>query len=86
MKKGQNHNHPKKDSQIKVEPIKSLKDIETIKKLLANKPRDLALFTIGINTNVRASARAAAAPIAYAGRIPSHAQVLFGARNLVLIS
>jgi integrase len=32
-----------------------LKDIKTIKKLLEKKPRDLALFTIGINTNLRAS-------------------------------
>lgn len=38
-----------------MEPIKKLKDIKAIKKLLANKPRDLALFTIGINTNLRAS-------------------------------
>ena len=50
-----NPNHPQKGSQIKVDPIKKLKDIKAIKKLLANKPRDLALFTIGINTNLRAS-------------------------------
>lgn len=50
-----NYNRPKKGSQIKVEPIKKVKDIKNIKKLLADKPRDLALFTIGINTNLRAS-------------------------------
>ena len=50
-----NPNHPKKGSQIKVDPIKKLKDIKAIKKILANKPRDFALFTIGINTNLRAS-------------------------------
>jgi integrase len=55
MKKSGNQNHPKKGSTIKVEPIKALKDIGTIKKVLADKPRDLALFTIGINTNLRAS-------------------------------
>ena len=55
MKKSGNQNHPKKGSTIKVEPIKELKDIGTIKKVLADKPRDLALFTIGINTNLRAS-------------------------------
>jgi len=55
MKSGENFNHPDKGSRIKVEPIRSLKDIRTIKKLLKNKPRDLALFTIGINTNLRAS-------------------------------
>jgi integrase len=54
MQKGENHNHPRKGSKIKVEPIKSIKDIRAIKKLLANRPRDLALFTIGINTNLRA--------------------------------
>lgn len=55
MKKIKNPNHPKKGSTIKVEPIRKLKDIETIKKLLSDRPRDLALFTIGINTNLRAS-------------------------------
>jgi integrase len=55
MTKGQNMNHPKAGSTIKVEPIKDLKDIKTIKTLLADKPRDLALFTLGINTNLRAS-------------------------------
>ena len=55
MKKSGNQNHPKKGSTIKVEPIKRVKDIQTIKKLLSDNPRDLALFTIGINTNLRAS-------------------------------
>jgi integrase len=55
MQKGQNLNHPQKGAKIKVEPIKRLKDIRAIKKLLADKPRDLALFTVGINTNLRAS-------------------------------
>jgi integrase len=50
-----NPNHPPKGSKIKVDPIRSLNDIETIKKLLANKPLDFALFVIGINTNLRAS-------------------------------
>lgn len=54
MQKGQNFNRPEKGSEIKVEPIKDLKDIRAIKKLLHN-PRDLALFVVGINTNLRAS-------------------------------
>lgn len=54
MKKGQNFNRPKPGAKIKVEPIKRLKDIRAIKKLLADKPRDLALFTLGVNTNLRA--------------------------------
>ena len=50
-----NANHPLKGSQTKVEPIKEMKDIKAIKKMLSENPRDLALFTIGINTNLRAS-------------------------------
>ena len=55
MKQGQNFNHPEKGSSIKVDPIKELKDIRSIKKLLHDKPRDLCLFILGINTNLRAS-------------------------------
>jgi len=55
MEKGRNDNHPKKGSSIKVDPITELKDLALIKKILANKPRDLCLFTLGINTNLRAS-------------------------------
>jgi integrase len=55
MKKGENFNRPEPGSQIKVEPIKDVKDIRAIKKMLADKPRDLCLFTLGINTNLRAS-------------------------------
>ena len=50
-----NPNHPKTGSQIKVDPIKNLKDVKSIKKLLKDNPRDFALFVIGINTNLRAS-------------------------------
>jgi len=38
---------------IAVEPIKSRKDIATIKRLLEGKPRDFALFVVGINTALR---------------------------------
>ena len=50
-----NPNHPVKGSSTKVEPIRSDRDIKNIKKLIADKPRDLAIFTFGINTNLRAS-------------------------------
>ncbi len=50
-----NPNHPKKGSKIKVDPIRNMKDIRLIKKILSDNPRDLALFVIGINTNLRAS-------------------------------
>jgi integrase len=55
MRKGENTNHPKPGSETKVEPIKSLKDIKAIKRQLSDNPRDLALFVVGINTNLRAS-------------------------------
>jgi integrase len=55
MQKGLNTNHPQKGSVIKVQPITNVKDIATIKKFLKDKPRDYALFTLGINTNLRAS-------------------------------
>jgi integrase len=50
----QKRNHPQKGSRIAVEPIRELEQINTIKKLLAEKPRDLLLFTIGINNGLRA--------------------------------
>lgn len=55
MQKGQNFNHPEKGKRTKVQPIMELRDIETIKKLLADKPLDYALFVVGINTAFRAS-------------------------------
>ncbi len=54
-KPNKNPNAPKEGSSITVEPIKKLRDIKSIKKLLHDKPRDLCLFTMGINTNLRAS-------------------------------
>ena len=55
IRKGTNPNAPKEGAKIKVEPIKNLKDIETIKKFLSDNPRDYCLLTVGINTNLRAS-------------------------------
>ena len=40
MKKGENFNHPKEGSEIKVDPIKDKKHIQTIKKLLTDQPLD----------------------------------------------
>lgn len=53
LKLSPNPNHPDKGDSIKVEPIRKIKDINLIKKLLADKPRDLAIFVTGINTNLR---------------------------------
>lgn len=50
-----NPNHPAKDSKIKVDPIREVKHIKAIKKLLTDNPRHLCLFVLGINTNLRAS-------------------------------
>jgi integrase len=48
-----NPNHPQKGDKIKVQPIRNIKDIESIKKLLANNTRNLLLFCLGINNGVR---------------------------------
>lgn len=50
-----NTNHPKKGSSIKVEPIRDRDAIARIKAQLADNPRDLCLFTLGINTAYRAN-------------------------------
>ena len=52
--KGGNPNHPKPGSIIRVEPIRDVKAIGRIKKLLADHPRNHALFVLGINTAFRA--------------------------------
>lgn len=48
LQKGQNPNHPKPGSAIKVEPIRDIKAIKRIKKILSDQPRNLCLFTLGI--------------------------------------
>ena len=54
-KTDRNPNRPKKGDIIKVSPIRSKEHIEAIKNLLESNPRDLAIFTIGINSALRAS-------------------------------
>ena len=48
-------NRPEKGARIKVEPIRSLAAIGRIKQILVKRPRDLVLFTIGINSPLRVS-------------------------------
>ena len=48
-----NKNHPKKGARTAVDPIRSRKDINSISKLLSDKPRDLVLFKMGINNGLR---------------------------------
>ncbi|MEK0158550.1 tyrosine-type recombinase/integrase [Pseudoalteromonas piscicida] len=54
-RKRHNANHPRKGSSIKVHPIRSQDSIQKIKTLLQDQPRNLALFTLGINTAYRAN-------------------------------
>ena len=53
--RGGNGNHPKAGSKIKVDPIRDVKDIKAIRKMLNGNLMYQALFTMGINTNLRAS-------------------------------
>ena len=53
--KGDNPHHPRRGDSIRVEPIRSKRHIANIKRILADKPRDLCLFTLGINTAFRAN-------------------------------
>jgi integrase len=53
--KGENPHRPRKGDSIRVEPIRSKRHIANIKKILADKPRYLCLFTLGINTAFRAN-------------------------------
>lgn len=55
FKKNENYNHPRKGSLIKSDPIKQLTDIQKIKQSLLPNKRNYALFTLAINTNLRAS-------------------------------
>ncbi len=50
-----NPNHPRKGSTIKVAPIRDRDAIARIKDNLVGHPRDLCLFTLGINTAYRAN-------------------------------
>jgi len=50
-----NTNHPKPGSILKTEPIKSLKDVKAIKKMLSTNQRDLCLFVCSISWMTRAS-------------------------------
>lgn len=46
--------HPPKDSVVTIEPLRSLEEVSRVKAILTN-PKDLAIFTLGVNTNLRAS-------------------------------
>jgi integrase len=48
-----NPNHPKKGDNITVDPIREIRDIDSIKRILSSNTRDLLLFTLGINNGLR---------------------------------
>jgi len=48
-----NPNHPEKGRHIRVDPIRRIEDVQAIKLILAKYPRDLLLFTMGINNGLR---------------------------------
>ena len=50
-----NPNRPKKGDVIRTEPIRKPEDLQAIKELLKDEPRNLAVFTFGVNTALRAS-------------------------------
>jgi integrase len=52
---GSNRQGIKKGSKISVDPIRDIKDIKSINKLLESNPRNLLLWIMGINNGLRAS-------------------------------
>jgi len=44
-----------KNSKISVDPIRKIEDLRTISKYLSDNPRDLLIWTMGINNGLRAS-------------------------------
>jgi integrase len=53
MKKGENYNSPKVGSKIAVDPIRRMKDIQSIAKMLSDNPRNNLLFVMGTNNGLR---------------------------------
>lgn len=47
-------NHPQKGCQIIIEPLRTLAQVALIKEYLADQPRNLAIFTLGLNACLRA--------------------------------
>jgi hypothetical protein len=53
MNKGENYNKPRVGSKIAVDPIRRMKDIQSISKLLSDHPRNHLLFVMGTNNGLR---------------------------------
>jgi integrase len=50
----QHNNHPRLGSSTATDPIYTIEDVEKVKKLLRNRPRDYLFFIMGINNGLRA--------------------------------
>lgn len=48
-------NHPKAGDVIKVEPIRTIDEVNAVREAIAENARNLAIFTLGVNVNLRAS-------------------------------
>lgn len=46
---------PQPGSTITIEPLRSLEQVQRVRDALKHSPRDLAAFTLGVNTNLRAT-------------------------------
>jgi integrase len=53
MNKGENYNKPRAGSKITVDPIRRMKDIQSISKLLSDNSRNHLLFVMGTNNGLR---------------------------------
>ena len=51
----QQANHPRPGSVLIIEPLRSLEDVKKVEGVLSKHPRNLALWKLGINSNLRAS-------------------------------
>lgn len=51
----QSANHPRQGSVIIIEPLRSLDDVKKVEGVLSKHPRNLALYKLGVNSNLRAS-------------------------------
>lgn len=55
LQRTQSENHPKKGDVLKADPIRNLAAVKKIKDALSSRPRDFALFTVGVNSALRGS-------------------------------
>lgn len=51
----QRQNHPKPGEVIKSDPLRTMAEVKKVINAIKDRPRDLAMFTVGINTALRGS-------------------------------